>query len=124
MDSILDMIEASAVRMYLYKVKSPPADVKELTIILNKAIARVKMIVHGLRDKKNNKMILEGCVEINTLENEGDYILRQAMARLFEKETDAKELIKLKEILERIEEAIDVCEDVSNIVEGIVLKHG
>jgi len=124
MDSILDMIEASAVRMYLYKVKKPTDDIKELAIILNNAVAKVKKIVHCLRDKKNSKMILEDCVEINTLENEGDYILRQSMARLFESETDAKELIKWKEIFERIEEAIDVCEDVSNIVEGIVLKHG
>jgi len=69
-------------------------------------------------------MILEACVVINTLENEGDYIMRQAMARLFDRETNAKELIKWKEIFERVEEAIDVCEDVSNIVEGIVLKHG
>jgi predicted phosphate transport protein (TIGR00153 family) len=127
MDSILDMIEASAVRMYLYKVKTPAPEIdeiKELALILNNAIARVKKIVHGLRDKKNSKMILEACVEINTLENEGDYILRQAMARLFERETDAKELVKWKEIFERIEEAVDVCEDVSNIAEGIVLKHG
>ncbi len=124
MDSILDMIEASAVRMYLYKVKVPADEIKELALILNQAIAKVKMIVHGLRDKKNSKKILEACVEINTLENEGDYILRQAMARLFEREQDAIELIKWKEIFERIEEAVDVCEDVSNIVEGIVLKHG
>jgi hypothetical protein len=69
-------------------------------------------------------MIMKACVEINTLENEGDYILRQAMARLFEQEGDVFELIKWKEILERVEESIDTCEDVSNIVEGIVLKHG
>jgi uncharacterized protein len=124
MDSVLDMIEASAVRMYLYKVKKPGDEIKELARVLNSAISKIKKIVHQLRDKKNSKMILEACVEINTLENEGDYILRQAVARLFEKETDAKELIKLKEIFERLEEAIDDCEDVSNIVEGIVLKNG
>ncbi len=124
MDSILDMIEASAVRMYLYKVKMRGDEIRELALTLNNAIARIKKIVHALRDKKNSKMILEACVEINTLENEGDYILRQAMARLFEQEKDAIELIKWKEIFERIEEAVDVCEDVSNIVEGIVLKHG
>jgi hypothetical protein len=73
---------------------------------------------------KNAKMILNECVDINTLENEGDIILRTAMANLFEHEKDAIELIKWKEILERIEESIDICEDVSNIVEGIVLKHG
>jgi uncharacterized protein len=73
---------------------------------------------------KNAPMILEACVEINTLENAGDVILRSTMAKLFENETDPIELIKWKEIFERFEEALDVCEDVSNIVEGIVLKNG
>jgi len=124
MDSVLDMVEACAIRMYLYKVKQPAEEIFDLTRILLTAIAGIKKIMHALRDKKSYKMILEVCVEINTLENEGDYVLRNAMARLFERERDAIELIKWKEIFERIEEAIDVCEDVSNIVEGIVLKHG
>jgi uncharacterized protein Yka (UPF0111/DUF47 family) len=76
-----------------------------------------------MRNMKNAKMIIDSCVEINTLENEGDIIMRMTMTRLFEQEKDPIELIKWKEIFERIEEAIDVCEDVANIVEGIVLKH-
>jgi uncharacterized protein Yka (UPF0111/DUF47 family) len=68
-------------------------------------------------------MILNHCVEINTLENEGDVALRSIMADLFENEKDAIELIKWKDIYQLLEEAIDVCEDVSNIAEGIVLKH-
>ncbi|MFB3926205.1 MAG: DUF47 domain-containing protein [Syntrophales bacterium] len=124
MDSILDMIEAAAVRMHLYKIKKPNEEIIELARVLNEAIGGVKKIVYALKDKKNSKMILKACVEINTLENEGDYILRTTVARLFEREKDAIELIKWKEICERIEEALDVCEDVSNIVEGIVLKHG
>lgn len=123
MDSVLDMIEASASRMYLYKIKKPAREIISQAKILNEAIKRIKKIVHGMRDMKNAKMILEACVEINTLENEADYILRTAMASLFEHEKDVFELIKWKEIFERIEEAMDVCEDVSNIVEGIVLKN-
>ncbi|HPL62460.1 MAG TPA: DUF47 family protein [Syntrophales bacterium] len=124
MDSILDMIEAAGIRMHLYKIKKPSREIIELTRVLNEAICGVKKIVYALRHKKNTKQILDICVEINTLENEGDYILRTTVARLFEEEKDAIELIKWKEICERIEEALDVCEDVSNIVEGIVLKHG
>jgi uncharacterized protein len=124
MDSILDIIEACATRMYLYKVRKPTRELIDLAVILNNAIARVNTIVHALRNRKNSKMIIEVCVEINSLENEGDYIHRQAMARLFEQETDVLELIKMKEILERVEEAVDTCEDVSNIVEGIILKNG
>jgi uncharacterized protein len=124
MDSILDMIESSAVRMSLYKVKEPAREIIEQAKILNKAIKKLKIIMPALRDMKNAPMILDACVEINTLENEGDIVLRMTMANLFECEKDPFELIKWKEIFERIEEAIDVCEDVSNIVEGIVLKHG
>jgi predicted phosphate transport protein (TIGR00153 family) len=123
MDSILDMIEASAARMNLYKVKKPTKVIIDQAKILNKAISKVKLIVYAMRDMKNSKMIIDACVEINTLENEGDIVLRTAMVDLFEHEKDAIELIKWKEIFERIEEALDVCEDVSNIIEGIVLKH-
>jgi uncharacterized protein len=123
MDSILDMIEASAARMSLYKVKVPAKEIIEQARILDKSIKKVKHIVHAMRNMKNAKMILDSCVEINTLENEGDIIMRMTMTRLFEQEKDPIELIKWKEIFERIEEAIDVCEDVANIVEGIVLKH-
>jgi predicted phosphate transport protein (TIGR00153 family) len=124
MDSILDMTEASAIRMSLYKIKAPKEELIQQAKILNEATAKVKQVVRGLRDMKNAKMILDACIEINTLENAGDQILRSAMANLFEREKDPFELIKWKEIFERFEEAMDVCEDVSNIVEGIVLKNG
>ncbi|MEW6334181.1 MAG: DUF47 family protein [Thermodesulfobacteriota bacterium] len=124
MDSILDMIEAAAARLYLYRVRVPAAALVDQAQILNAAIGKIKIIIHALRDMKNAAFIIETAIEINTLENAGDVILRSIMARLFEKEEDVRELIKWKEIHERIEEAIDVCEDVSNIVEGIVLKNG
>jgi hypothetical protein len=111
------------VRIYLYKVKKPSNEIIIQARILNEAIKKVKGIVHALRNMKNSEMILSGCVEINTLENEGDVALRTIMADLFAQEKDAIELVKWKDIYQLLEEAIDVCEDVSNIVEGIVLKH-
>jgi len=124
MDSIIDMTDAAAARLLLYRVKEPAPALIEQARILNESIGKVKTIIHALRDMKNAPLILQTNVEINTLENAGDIVLRATMARLFEKEQDVRELIKWKEIHERIEEAIDVCEDVSNIVEGIVLKNG
>jgi len=123
MDSIMDVIEATAIRIHMYNVKKADDEIIKQAEVLFQAIQIIKSIIHGLRDMKNPKMILDGCVEINTLENAGDVILRTTITNLFVKETDAIELIKWKEIFERIEEAIDVCEDVSNIVEAIVLKH-
>jgi predicted phosphate transport protein (TIGR00153 family) len=124
MDSILDMVEASATRMSLYKVKVPASEIIDQAMILNKSIKKVKYIVYAMRNMKNAKMILDSCVELHTLENEGDIVMRMTISRLFECEKDPIELIKWKEIFERIEESIDICEDVSNIVEGIVLKYG
>jgi len=123
MDSVMDVIEATGIRIHMYKVKKPDDEIIKQAQILYDAANKIKEIIHGLRDMKNSKMILDGCVEINTLENAGDIVLRTIITNLFEKEQDAIELIKWKEIFERLEEAIDVCEDVSNIVEGIVLKH-
>ena len=123
LDSIMDVIEATAVRIHLYKVKKPSDEIIRQAQILNDAIKKIKSAVHALRNMKNSEMILDCCVEINTLENAGDVTLRTIMANLFEKEKDAIELVKWKDIFQLLEEAIDVCEDVSNILEGIVLKH-
>jgi len=124
MDSILDMAEATAVRMSLYHIKKPVPEIIEQASLLVDAAMKVKVLVHGLRDMKNAPLILDACVEINTIENMGDTLLRNIMAKLFEGQTDPIELIKWKDIFERLEEALDVCEDVSNIAEGIVLKNG
>jgi uncharacterized protein len=124
MDSILDIVEGAAVRLYLYGMRKPGKEVIELALILNSAIAVVNKVIHGLRHRKNSTMIIEACVQIHTIENEGDYLLHQCIARLFQNEKDPFELIKTKELYEMVEEAIDTCEDVTNIVEGIVLKNG
>ncbi len=124
MDSILDIVEGAAVRLYLYGMKKPGQEVIELAMILNNAIGVVNKVIHGLRHRKNSAMIIEACVQIHTIENEGDYLLHQCIARLFQNEKDPFELIKTKELYEMVEDAIDTCEDVTNIVEGIVLKNG
>ncbi len=123
MDNIMDAIEGTAIRIHMYKVKKPDDAIIKQVEILFQAIRKIKSVIPGLRNMKNSRMILEGCVEIHTLENAGDVVLRSIMTGLFSTEKDAFELIKWKEIFERIEEAIDGCENVSHIVEGIVLKH-
>jgi hypothetical protein len=123
MDTILDLIESAAVRMYLYRIRKTTRELSELARILNESIAEIRKIVYSVRNKQDAKMILSVCVVINTLENEADQVLRTAMMRLFENEKDPIELIKLKEIIQTTETATDICEDVSNIIEGIILKH-
>ncbi|MHB8137331.1 MAG: DUF47 domain-containing protein [Smithellaceae bacterium] len=123
MDDILDHIEGVGVRLHMYKVKKPDDEIIKQAEILFQAIQKIKIVVYGLRNMKNSQMILDGCVEIHTLENAGDVLLRTIITDLFIKEKDAIELLKWKEIFERLEQAIDVCESVSNIVGGIVLKN-
>lgn len=123
MDDILDHIEGVAIRLHMYKVKRPYDEIIKQAEILSMAVKKIKDVVHGLRNMKNSQMILDGCVEIHTLENAGDILLRTIITNLFIHEQDAIELLKWKEIFERLEQAIDVCESVSNIVGGIVLKH-
>lgn len=123
MDTILDLIESAAVRMYLYKIRRTTKELAELANILKRSITEIRKIVYSVRKKQDAGMILGLCVDINTLENEADQVLRTAMMRLFEDEKDPIELIKLKEIIQTTETATDVCEDVSNVIEGIILKH-
>jgi len=110
MDSIVDMIDESASKMQLYRLKEPLPAHKVLALILDKSITLVNKSIYAMRNRRKNvNMILETCIEINSLENEADNVLRESMAQLFEYEKDAIELIKCKEILERIEEATDIC---------------
>ena len=79
--------------------------------------------VSSIRDLKQPNGILEHCIDINRLENEADAILRRAVARLFREEKDPIAVIKWKEIYENLEIATDRCEDVANIIEGVVLEN-
>ncbi|MRR17248.1 MAG: DUF47 domain-containing protein [Deltaproteobacteria bacterium] len=123
MDNILDAVESTAVRIHMYQVKKPNEAIIQQADILLQAIEKVRDVVFGLRNMKNSQVILDGCVEIHTLENAGDVILRTIIKDLFIKEEDAIELLKWKEIFELLEEAVDGCENVSHVVEGIVMKH-
>ncbi len=123
MDDIMDFVEAASQRLWLYRVQKPTNEIKDLVLTLQKAMSMVKQAIKNLRDLKNPKLILESCIEINTVENEGDMLLRKAMTSLFDNVPDPINVIKLKEIYEIIEMAIDRCEDVANIIEGVVLKN-
>jgi hypothetical protein len=76
-----------------------------------------------LKNMKKSKVLAEKIIEINRLEDEGDNIFRNAIAKLFVIEKDPLEVIKWKEIYEYLENTLDACEDVANIVEGVVMKH-
>ena len=123
MDDVLDLIESVAQRMALYDVDKPTPESVGLARVLLLSVEQVGKAVRGLRDMKNARDIQTECVEINRLENEADTLLRSAVGALFRNEKDPLTVMKWKELYEGIEEATDRCEDVANLVEGIVLEH-
>jgi hypothetical protein len=123
MDDIMDFVEAAAERVALYEITVMTPEVRDLADVLVRATQQVELAMKGLRDLKHPQNILKLCVDINRLENESDQILRRAVARLFKEEKDPIVIIKWKEIYENLENAADRCEDVANIIEGVVLEH-
>src|SRR5712691_2943199 len=123
MDDIMDYVEAAAERIVLYEIREMTPEVRDLADVLVRAMEEVEQALRGLRDAKKAAVVVQKCIDINRLENEGDAILRNAVARLFKEEKDPITVIKWKEIYENLENATDRCEDVANIIEGVVLEH-
>jgi hypothetical protein len=123
MDDIMDYVETVAEQCVLYNIDHMTPDARELAQVLVNATEHIEGAVRGLRDMKHANAILERCIEVNRLENQGDELLRRAVARLFDNEKDPVAIIKWKEIYENLEIATDRCEDVANIIEGIVLEN-
>lgn len=123
LDDVADYIHGASNRMDLYKVETPTQAMKELAELLIEATEHVAKAVYELKDIKNVRNITDSCVRINSVENKADYIFEKAVAELFEFEKDAIILIKHKEILSSMETATDKCEDVSNVLESILVKN-
>ena len=123
MDDILDLIEDSAQSISMYDIRAVTPDAARLAEICVHCAEKVKAAVELLPNMQNARKILEVCGEIDKLESEADHLMRTAMAKLFRDEPDVRQLIKLRTIYELLEEMTDRCEDVANIIEGIVLEN-
>ncbi|MBN2243978.1 MAG: DUF47 domain-containing protein [Acidobacteria bacterium] len=123
MDDVMDLTEKAAARMKIYDLAAPPVNTDRMLVIIRKAFGKITSAIRMLREQKNYRTILQLCVEVNSLENEGDTVLRESLARLFRETSDPIYLIKAKEIYESLEEATDRCEDLANILETILMKN-
>jgi uncharacterized protein len=123
MDDVVDHIEAASERIALYELKEMTPPCREMAELLVKASEEIASALEGLRVVRGSRKVLEHCIEINRLENEGDTVLRTAVANLFRQERDPIQIIKWKEIYEFLETATDRCEDVANIIEGVTLEN-
>jgi len=123
LDNILDHVEAAADKFSLYRIPEVQPDAVLLTDVLIHSVKEVQTTIGKLRNLKDADLILKHCIEINRLENEGDFVYRTAIAKLFEQGGDPLNVIKWKEVYDSIEDAIDSCEDVANVIEGVTLKN-
>lgn len=120
LDDVMDAIDASAAIIRLYAIDRVRPDARELGRII---LLSTEQVVKAMKALERRKGVAEPAVEINRLENEADRAHQSAVRRLFEEERDPIVIMKWKEILDFLEEATDRCEDVANVLEGVVVKH-
>jgi uncharacterized protein len=126
MDDVLDLLQDSAEVMSLYDLQHLSADVERLSEISVRCCGRVQHVLTllpRLKDAAVAESVLKTCEEIDQLESDADRVMRAAMSALFREEPDTRQLIKLKAVYEHLESISDRCEDVANLVEGIVLEN-
>jgi uncharacterized protein len=126
MDDVADLIQDSAETMALYDVRHMTDEITRLTDLSVKCCERVKEAVYmmgKLADPATAEAALKTCEEIDKLESDADRVMRAAMSKLFREEPDVREVIKLNAIYELLETITDKCEDVANVIEGILLEH-
>lgn len=122
LDDVLDRIDEAADRMVVYRIPEPTQDARLLAKVLLKAATAIQETMPLLRNMKQKQVILNKCLDIHTLESEGDRIERHGLAALFEG-NEPIDVIKWKDIYSDLEEATDRCADVANVIESIVVSH-
>lgn len=126
MDDVADLIQDSAETMVLYDVRYMTEDIVRLTDLSVKCCERLKDavgMIAKVSEAATAEAALKTCEEIDKLESDADRVMRSAMSRLFREEPDVREVIKLKAVYELLETITDKCEDVANLIEGIVLEN-
>ena len=120
LDDVLDFIEAVAERLVVYRIKEPTSAARAMTDVIVDIVSAMDRTIKCLRTMDPG--FHEHAVEVNRLENAADRLLRDSLAELFDAQGDPIEVIKWKEIYETLETVTDRCEDVANVIEGIILK--
>jgi len=121
LDDVMDAIDSAAALIPLYRIDKIRSGARELTRVIVQQTDELRAAVEALEARKG---VLERAIEINRLENEADRIHKAAVGQLLDEEKDPITVMKWKEILDVLEEATDACEDVANLLENVVVKHG
>jgi predicted phosphate transport protein (TIGR00153 family) len=122
-DDIVDFIHGASKRIELYKVESMTPAIIKLAELIQQSSEELQNAVSELKNMRNISRIKESCVRINSIENHADDIFDMAIAKLFEEEKNAVEVIKMKDLLSILEIATDKCEDAANVISTILVKN-
>jgi uncharacterized protein Yka (UPF0111/DUF47 family) len=123
MDDVLDLLNSTAQKINLYQIQPIPVEIQSLAQMALEVASLVKSAVHQLDSLKNGEEILNYCRQILTMRNEAENLSMTGIARLFEEESDVKALLKKKEVFESIKRIFDKCQNLANIMKGIVLEY-
>ena len=121
-DDIVDRIEDVASRIVVFGVTEMKPEALTMAKLVLEAIKELKILFEHLHEIGTNNFVLDQIIEVNRIENEGDLVHRSSLSRLFAEEKDAIEIIKWKHLYEEMEEALDACETVANLVQGVMMK--
>ena len=123
MDDIVDALEEVASTFVIFGIKEPREGCAEMAALIDEAVNELNLLFKHISEVKKNRAVHRQIVEVNRVENEGDLIYRENLTKLFREETDPIELIKWKNLYEDLEDCLDSCESVANIIEGVVMKY-
>ena len=123
MDDIVDSIEEVANRFIVFDVNKLKPESFAMATYIMQAIRELEVMFKHLPEAQKNSIVREQIIEVNRIENDGDVLYRDALKKLFREENDPIELIKWKLLYEQLETSLDSCENVANIVEGVIMKY-
>lgn len=123
LDEIVDSIEEVANRFVVFNVNYMRPEALLMADLIMQSIRELDLLFKHLSELKKNSIIMDQIIEVNRLENEGDLVYRKALTILFREEQNPIELVKWKHLFEQLEESLDSCENVANMVEGVVMKY-
>jgi predicted phosphate transport protein (TIGR00153 family) len=121
-DSVLDLIYGAAKQTHLYMLKEIPSEFNEMADTIYLASIEINTAFNGLRDVLNLSKYKDNCHKIGELEEHADDINHRYLAKLFQEETNAIELIKKKDVIAALEKAVDRCDDVADILSSVIIK--
>jgi len=122
LDDVIDMINTIVSRLRVYNITAVDKSLVEFSVVIEQSVRAVARAVGGLRHIKNVQVVFDACVEINRLENVGDSMRDRVLSELFANSQDPIAVIKWKDIYQDAETVLDVCEDVSHVVDAIMVK--